>query len=79
VTFRIQARKLGFISLPLALLNLFSSYLNIKLICIFVMGRILSAHGIFKSAVLKKNTEAVISLVMKNMSCPYVLPFYTFG
>jgi len=43
------------------------------------MGRILSAHGIFKSAVLKKNTEAVISLVMKNMSCPYVLPFYTFG
>jgi hypothetical protein len=40
------------------------------LIFIFVMDRILSAHGIFKPAVMKKNTEAVISLAVKNMSCP---------
>lgn len=72
VTFRIVARKLGFVSLPLAVLNLFSSYLNIKLICIFVMYMILSTHGIFKPAVMKKNTEAVISLAMKNMFCHFI-------
>jgi hypothetical protein len=36
------------------------------------MDRILSAHGIFKPAVMKKNTEPVISLAMKNMSCPFI-------
>jgi len=33
---------------------------------------ILSTHGIFKPAVMKKNTEAVISLAMKNMFCHFI-------
>ena len=53
---------------------IFQLYKYDFLICIFVMDRILSAHGILEPAVMKKNTEAVISLAMKNVS-----PFYTFG
>jgi hypothetical protein len=34
------------------------------------MDRILSAHGIFEPAVMKK--EAVISLAMKSMSCLFI-------
>ena len=41
-------------------------------ICIFVMDRILSPHGIFEPAVTKKNTEVVICLAMKNMSCLFI-------
>ena len=51
---------------------IFQLYKYDFLICIFVMDRILSAHGIFEPAVMKKNTEAVISLAMKNMSCLFI-------
>jgi hypothetical protein len=37
------------------------------LISICVMDGILSAHCIFEPTVMKKNTEAIISLTMKNM------------
>jgi hypothetical protein len=41
-------------------------------ICIFVIDRILSAHYIFKTVVMKKNTEAIISLAMENMKCHFI-------